>query len=373
MEDKAKEFPDNYPADAVEILETMGFSGSPIMLFGSMSLRSQQYAGDYDGFQKVRRNGSVDTVVKDLVKDFQGIIKNLQSMPVYIGDIKSGVIEEWRVLPKASRVEGKKIIGFNKLDSQKVLDALYSQKVITEAERNKASKLVDSIQTPVQFLLAKKELKFHIVRWTPNDVIQGFQHLRDGRKFTLAEAFTTPTITKLDVIGLVQNNRYTDFSMIYEFYAGKKFLNANYEDVLQTLKDDILLYKHEGNPFKVLKRQFALAKLNNNKAKLKKLTPILNSDLGRLYVIMGDVGTLLEILESHKKIKLPIVRYEIDQFKSRMANIYTLKDFLKNEHTILSDIDSALKTTSHKNMVTKLTHIKELLQKYLKDNTPVIK
>ena len=61
-----KEYPDNYPADAVRILDAMSF-GKGLVLLGSMSLRSQQYAGDYDGFEQVKMKGPVDTVLRKYV------------------------------------------------------------------------------------------------------------------------------------------------------------------------------------------------------------------------------------------------------------------------------------------------------------------
>jgi hypothetical protein len=89
-------------------------------------------------------------------------------------------------------------------------------------------------------------------------------------------------------------------------------------------------------------------------------------------VILGDIGTLIAVLESKGKHDMNIVRYEIDQFKSRMANIYTLKDFLKGEHTILGELNAVLKMKSAKSIVAKLTAIHERLSGYLNRNTPTL-
>jgi hypothetical protein len=63
------------------------------------------------------------------------------------------------------------------------------------------------------------------------------------------------------------------------------------------------------------------------------------------------------------------VRYEIDQFKARMANIYSLPDFLKTEHTLLGHINSAIKTTSVKQLLAHLRQIETLIQESLTQNT----
>jgi hypothetical protein len=217
--------------------------------------------------------------------------------------------------------------------------------------------------------VARKKIKFHIIRWSVPEVLNGSKVLRDGRRFTLQEAFSSPTISKLDTIGLVQNNKYTDFSVIYEFHLGKEILNPSFEDIGKSLSEDIVFYKNENNPFKVLKREYALAKFRGDEKTIKSLTPVLNSDLGRLYSLLSDVGTLIELLEDKHKVPLDKVRYEIDQFKARMANIYSLPDFLKTEHTLLGHINSAIKTTSPKQLLTHLRQIETLVQESLTQNT----
>jgi len=370
-EARTKSYPENYPSDAMAILDAMSFSGGKdVKVLGSMSLRSQQYAGDYDAFEVVKRTGKVDKVLDELASEFQTIIKNLRGMPsVFIGDIKAGSVEEWRVIPlNAGLVDGK-IEGYNAVQSRAKVDALYKAKVITEGEKRSADELLKDKPSPEDFLVARKKIKFHIVRWSVPEVLQGSKVVR-GRRFTLQEAFSSPVISKLDTIGLVQNNKYTDFSIIYEFHADGKTLNPSFEDIGRSLSEDIVFYKNENNPFKVLKREFALAKFRGDDETIKKLTPVLNSDLGRLYSMVSDVGTMIALLEQNQKVPLPKLRFELDQFKSRMANVYKLEDFIKSEHTLLGHINSAIKTTNRAQLLTHLKAIEDLIQASLTKNTP---
>jgi len=366
-----KSYPENYPSDAVAILDAMSFSGGKdVTVLGSMSLRSQQYAGDYDAYEIVRRKGSKEKVLDDLAAEFKQIIKKLRGMlNVFIGDIKAGIIPEWLVIGENAGVVNGKITGFNATQSKGKLDELYRAKVITEGERKEAEGLLKDKMSAEDFLLARKQIKFHIVRWTVPEVLAGSKVLRDGRRFTLQEAFSSPAIVKLDTIGLVQNSKFTDFSIIYEFDCGGQTLQPSFEDIGKSLLEDIIAYKAEKNPFKVLKRKFALAKFENDDKAIKKLTPILNSDLGRLYSLLSDVGTLIKLLEEEHKVPMEKMRYEIDQFKSRMASIYTLPDFLKTEHTLLGHIASALKTTSRPQLLSHLQQIEGLLEDSLAKNT----
>jgi hypothetical protein len=340
--------------------------GKSVGLLGSMSLRSQQYAGDYDSFEVVNMKESSDRVALHMLAvRFQAIIKDLRGLAnTYIGDIKAGSIEEWRVLPRDARVKDGKVVEMDVVASRRKLDELERAKVISANEKKYGESLLKGRMTPFRFLTAKQHLKFHVVRWSVPDILHGEKRLRDGRTFTLEEAFSSPAITKMDVISLVQNNRYTDFSMIYYFRNNGVLLNPDIYDFVDSIKENILYFTKTGNPFKVLKRKFALAKFEKDAKTIKRLTPILNSDLGRLYHVVGDIGTLINLLEEEKP-NPKILKFEIDQFISRLSNVYTLKDYLKEEHDILGVIQSTLKETKKDALLAKLRHLEDVLQRIL--------
>ena len=317
----SKEYPSQYPNDAVKVLNAMSFSdGKHIQIVGSQSLRSQQYAGDYDAMEIVEVHMPLKDALNALVKRFQGIIKRLSKMKgVYIGDIKSGSIEDWKATKQS-------------------IHHLEKAKIISKKEAIEAHKLLKDI-SPVGKLKSAKELKFHIIRWTPKQILAGKQTLRDGRTFTLQEAISSPTITKLDVIALVQN-KYTDFSCIYEFHNNGQPLNPAIIDPESALKDDIKLLEAEGNRFKVIKRKFSLAKLLDNKKDLQRFHNIINSEAGKLYVVYSDVKTLGDLLESYS-IPQHRVLEAISGFKHRLSRIYNDEHYLKQEPKLLKDMEKA--------------------------------
>lgn len=373
-DNQIKSFPTNYSSDAVKVLDAMSFTkGKGVGLLGSMSIRSQQYAGDFDAFEIVNMKEDSDKVALHMLAvRWKEIMKTLMGMPnTYIGDIKSGSVEEWRVIPKEAKVENNKVVGMDVVASKSKLTALRKEGIITEKEETDAMKLLSGPMTVLKFLEAKAELKFHIVRWTPREILEGQKTLRGGRVFTVEEGFSSPTITKLDVISLVQNNRYTDFSMIYYFRNNGRLLNPDLIDVVNSLKENIILYKKKGNYFKVLKRYFALAKFLKKPKIIEVLTPILNSDLGRLYHITSDIGTLITLLEEYKPND-KMVRSEIDQFINRLSNVYQLKDYLKKEQSILGLIQSTLKDPKKETMVKKLESINQTLSDILNKHSKKI-
>lgn len=211
-------------------------------------------------------------------------------------------------------------------------------------------------------------MKFHIVRWSPQEVLQGSKVLRDKKRYTLEEAFNSHSMTKLDVIGFIENSRFTDFSIIYEFFNKGKALNDFPLNVAQALNEDVIYYKAHGNHFKVLKRLLAIAKLNKDSTAVNELIPILNSDLGRLYLISSDVGTLIELFENERKVPMDLVRFQLDQMKARMGNIYNLPDFLSEEHDLIGDINAVLKMSNKAQLLSRLHQIKAKMEGILNTN-----
>ena len=318
---KQKKYPSQYPEDAVKVLNAMSFSkGASIKIVGSQALQSQQYAGDYDAYEVVSVKGEKASALNELAEGFKDIIRRLKSLKnVYIGDIKSGVIEDWKVL------------GVRKPTTK--VESLRKANIISEREALHALTLLKGSK-----LKAKQELKFHIIRWTPEEVLKGSKTLRDGRTYTLQEAFSSPTITKLDVIALV-DRRYTEFSIIYEFRNGSTVLNEDVIDPEKSLKESIKAYQEEGNQFKVIKRKFSLAKLKNNKSALKKFSSILNSETGKLYTLYSDVKTLADLMEDHT---LPEhnLRQAFNDFSERLRSIYANDIHLKDKKDLLLQLRS---------------------------------
>ncbi len=91
-----KNYPRDYPDDVVAILDTMSLTnGSKLHIVGSMSVREQLYAGDYDAYETVSATSTEQ--IANLLSDKT---LELSRMPnVYFGELKAGYIEEFRIIP----------------------------------------------------------------------------------------------------------------------------------------------------------------------------------------------------------------------------------------------------------------------------------
>jgi len=319
----------------MELIETLSMTNlKSIQVVGSMSLRSQQYAGDYDLIETVKGKYSSDNIAIDTyVRTFQHIVRALlKRKDCYIGDIKSGEIPEWKVVPDT-------IKHYTYIASIKTLKHLLSTNVVTKTEYDEAFSILKRVPTSEDFIKMKRTIRFNIIRWTPKEVLCGCKKLADGRTYSLCESFASPSLTKLDIVAYVQNARFTDFSCIYIFENKGRVLNRVDTGRLdESIQEDILFFASQGNWFKVAKRMFSTAKFEKNRAVLDKLNELLNGDLGRLYSIVSDGNTILYLLENEDEIPINKIRYEIDQFRARYANIYTLKSAIKKEPVVLSKI-----------------------------------
>ena len=367
-----KEFPDDFSDDAAGVLEDMTFGGKATVM-GSMGLRDQLYAGDYDLFE------TVNVVhLSVVVKKFQSIVGTLQKRKnCYIGDIKSGIVPKWDVLRDLA-LKDDKVVGYDHARIVSELNDMYKHQIISASERNASLDLLKVHMKPADYYLAKDEIKFHIVRWTASDVLDGSVTLRDGNKLTLADAFKSPSITKLDVIAWVSGNRYSEFSAIYRFVKGKEVLNptpSSPADIRKSILESMGAYRESGNYFKVLKRYYSLARMNKDTRLMALLTPILNSDLGRLSLVITDINTLQDLLEMARKFPTEKARFEIDQFIARLSNV-SLPSVAGRQHTLNAHIRRVQKLPPAK-MEGPLEKLKlalnDVLQKYAKpfvDNLP---
>jgi hypothetical protein len=303
-----------------------------------MSLRSQVYAGDYDATEIVDVIGTRQLVVRDLVKKFKQIIRDLKNLPnTYIGDIKSGSVEEWVVIHDT--------YDYDKSIEQ--LEKLHDEGIITPEEYREGKRRIKPNVSKLELLGLRRDFRPNIIRWTPLEVLTGYKILKDRRRFTLIDAFQSPTITKLDVVSWVQNNRFTDFSMIYQFKSNGNVINKFTVDIEKSIRENIFMLHHEGNYFKMAKRIFALAKYKGYNDVLEKLSPLFNGDVGRIYMVYGDIGTLESLFDIAPIVPFSKVNLEIDQFKGRLSNV-SLTKYIRRENDLFKMLDKITNIQSSK-------------------------
>lgn len=315
-----KHFPQQYIEPTVELVNAMSISGNPLIL-GSGADRTVLYSADLD---------IMDTVdwSPGLPRKFKGIVDSLESRKdVRITDIKAGLIPEWNILESAHLTRGV-VLNYNHETALDQLKGLNDRKIITDEEYDDSKALLKPHPSPLQFLVAKKALRFGLVRWTPKDVDVGFVKLRNGTTLGLADALQHRTIAKIDVVAWIEN-RFVESEVVYKIQKNGIPLVED-EDVQQGLKESMLVFASEHNWMKVAKRMYSLAKQGGASTILRKLRDdVFNSDLGRIYSVLSDAQSL-EVLkdEGVSAKEKERIHQETDGFRGRLA-LVTLPPLLK--------------------------------------------
>jgi hypothetical protein len=367
-----KKFPEDYSNEVSDIINKMSLTdGANVNVVGSMGLRTQLYANDYDCYEKIEVHRNMEFYAKK----FQEVIDRLMETPLcYIMDIKCGSIKEWQIIDDDVIIENEKVKNFDADQSKKKLKLLFDKNIISSSEFNFILKKIKKEMSINDLFELKDFCKFHIIRWKPKEVLVGYKKLIDGSMYTLIEGLQSKSVSKLDVISWVNGNHFSDFSIIYQFMLKGKPVNGvmeiNSETMIKSVKDDILYYYNKNNYFKMCKRLFILAKMTNDNLLMEFLTNLFNGDLGRIYVLYGDVQTLEHLVENDSNIPFDKIEFEIEQFRHRLANI-TIPAYFKKRDRILDIVEHLENIESHNRpkMLKELKSMKRFLEELLSEET----
>lgn len=362
------------PREIKKVLDTISYDKKNDIPFGSWIYKSQQYPGDIDLIEIEERCCDRKEATKKFVKITQSIVDNIvKTRKFYVGDIKAGLdiaflIDIGKI--NYSSDGSYKIVGYYVNEIRITLKYLFAEKFLNEKEYKHLLSLVpDKIDQISHEKLFEALRDKWLLRWTVKEIKQGYKMLAPKRKFTLAEAINQPTMTKIDMWTNL-NEKFIEVSNVLVFIMKDKkgnkqvlnFTNATF-DYVKGLKAEIqkLIFSHKNfKPFKAVKRMWAIARNIKDENMVKKLTPVMQSDLGRLSQISSELETLILILEGVRTPPMASILKQLDNMKYRLQNVYEV-DIDNNELIKIFD-----KLVSRK--LKKATLIKNLedLKKYFK-------
>jgi hypothetical protein len=357
-----------YPNEVQEILNTISYDVKKTEVLGSMSLRSQLYASDYDCFEVVDVNN-----ISEFERKFKSIVRECESKSnYYLGDIKIG---EARNMTVIDQFLDKRNYKPDVIKSK--LKRLHDEGKITSEEYNEGLTHIKENPSDIEFIKMKRELRYNILRWKPKEILNGSIDFR-GEKITLKNALLSGGLVKLDLIVRLDNGNYQEFSIIYDIRIKGKRVGKPM-DFVRSIKDSITEYFHQEKYFKMCKRLFSYwsymyrykGKSQKSMMMLKKLYKILNSDLGIIYQVIGDLDVLIYLLEHHNKVNIDSFKNESDRFKNKLANVYSSSLYLKNEKAILKKLDAlySMKSMNKKTVYKTINDLKDKLNLILNKET----
>ena len=267
-----KRDPSEFSAKIQKVMNLITISRDYIVI-GSAGLKKTKYYADIDINELYKRPTDNETILDNLLKDFQEKFKKAEADPnVFITDFKCGM---------------------------------------------------DSNGEPL--------------RWNKTDVKRGWKTLEDGRKVRFQDCVLQKTTLKIDVVAFIDGNyteisdnyfiKLGDYSNYFPFDFNKnKILNSVQHDY------DEYFYA-SGNLFKGLKRAFAYWKLKDpehHRIELNTLLNFFNSPVGLLYQNYSTVGTIIDLIDNtfrkppvadiKKNIRLLLTNLQADNTENiRMA------------------------------------------------------
>lgn len=343
--------------------------------FGSWVYKSQLYPGDIDLIETDIETGKKSDVIDFYVKGLQKIISSLSRRKnTYIGDIKAGLDEIFMINIGHLRFDKNgnyDIIDYHPNEIKQKLHYLYNKELLSPEEIERLLPLVKNSPTVEDHDNLSDELReFWLLRWTPKEILKGFKILSGDRIFHLSKAIQQPTMTKIDMWYLL-NDRWIEITNVFVFFIKNRngqeellnFANdiPNLDKALKKEIEKYAFHKKYFKPFKMVKRIWSLSRMKHYDTIIKNLTPLLQSDLGRLSQINSDIETMISMLETLKKPPLVSIRHEIDYLRYRLGNIYEID--WDEKAVDLSIIEAEkLKKTPHQRI-----EILKKLKKYFSD------
>ena len=335
-----KKFPENFSDDIIDIVQVLTLRhGSVPFLYGSGSYKIA-YPSDYDLAQEVpvtiggKKN-------KLILKDLQYVIKGIMPMRnVYIGDIKSGEVPKFKVVEDDTTADNypeRRETMINKIND------LYRKKHISAKEKKDSLALLQPNLGELDIYIIKHDIRFEVIRWTPQDILNGFVHYR-GMKIKFEDYLYGDSITKIDVIAWLNGIRYNEVTMVYAFTTDETkdaiMLNKKFGNIELALLDQIPYLLHKGMYMKICKRINSIIRASETPDKnlLKKLYSLFVSDLGLLNQVISDIGVIEFLIENIENIPETRFEYEINQMKTRLGNMTNIS-YLKKQNVVIKLLD----------------------------------
>lgn len=366
-------------------IKTISKNKNNITPFGSWIYKSQLYPGDVDLIELEEHCCDLKTALKAFVKDTQKIVKNImKTRGTYIGDIKAGIDLAFKINIGQllfDKIGNYKIVGYDATKIREDFTELYDLKIISKKELNDYLKYVpDQIDQLGYEELYEKLREKWLLRWSGDEILQGYKTVSGDRIITLAEAINMPTMTKIDMWQKV-NERFLEFSNVLVYYLinenGERTL-LNYAndpfDMVNQLKYEVQKYAFSitnYKPFKMVKRMWSIARQNKDYKLIELLTPLMATDLGRLSQITSEIETLILILNNVNSPPMQSILDQIDNFKYRLNNVFELDVGMDSVIKTIDLITKRVKNTkTNRNyIIERLKELKKHFQKIINENT----
>ncbi len=338
-------YPDSYTTKAIENIRLLSLNPEESVPFGSFIYKVQKYPGDIDILETYEDCCTIDQVVKKVAKKLQNIIKNIVSLRShYMTEAKFG--EDLRYDPSISIIGylDKGVYHLNDKTRENLVaysDKLLNRDLITEEEYEIILAIVErDFPTAYDYDVLYNLFREHrVLRWNTKEVLQGYKILPENIKMKLEDALKMKAHVKIDMITNL-NGKFIEmtnfFFLVVKKLDGKDYLinfhreyDEDYllhrsETELPKEIEKLFFSKYYFNPFKGVKRIWALARHYKDYSMINKLKDFISGNISLLYQLKSEIGNIMLLLEKLKTYPKVGINNQIQDIKSRLVYVLEL-------------------------------------------------
>ena len=204
------------------------------------------------------------------------------------------------------------------------------------------------------------------IHWKLEEIITGRKD-----NYLLIKALTQNGYCKYDVI-VPYYGRYIEISLIYSVICNDGVIGQiplTIDDFkIQITKSYYELMK-EGNYYKAIKRLYSLSRLNKDIPTIRKITPLLTSNLGKLSTIKSDLSTIKLMIENGNYPNLNYINIEFNKIKESISTILDVPINYEVVYKTIYYVYSLLRQHKKEESLIELDRIIELIYKQLNIET----
>lgn len=330
----------------LDVMNTIAFNVNNIRLYGSSSYKSQPFPSDYDFFEIFPFMGTDIDGAKKLIQAIKVIIEKSRKRGWVMTELKAGFNPYFDIYFGQFR-DGKLVEPINKNVIMNHLQKLVKNKLLKAEDYNFINKHLSNKMTVATYDKIKDLLRdYFVLRWGFDDINRGYLTLGNGEKIYLEDAIlnTVPErfkeviiINKIDfeiitgelfkeatnmflLIKALDNTSYNKLTKLLEadgtiiplpkdiniynvtnpFYDKQIFTHNIEVDKLKAHIQQLYYEKKFYNPMKMVKRMWSIARFNKDIPIIKKLTPLLRSDVSRIYQVKGSLDAYILYVQFSK-------------------------------------------------------------------------
>jgi predicted nucleotidyltransferase len=350
---KKKLIPDSLNNEITNGINAITYNINNVVFAGSFIRKSMRDSSDIDIAEDFK-NASDKTCASHI----QDIIKKLLKTDYIILDIKSGIDPLYiNLFKKLGTISNHKVINY---DYQNTLNDinLISKYIPKDTYKDLIKSIKKNFEIKQYFEFREKIRKLITLRWTPKEILEGYKIIRNDKLY-LYQAVSL-FLTKID-IAFICNGFYTEMSNVFLIKSASKQglvflpLSPNPKYYGEAIRYNLEEYLTSGYYLKALKRVYTLAQTDNDNKLMLKIQPILTSNVGILNKANSIIKTIISIVENGYKVDMEEIKFQLDNLKLLISNIYEFNFGEKNIDKTIDDINKKFNLSSLEKLSDKLT------------------